>query len=259
MASITRSTCFVGTPVSVKSAGVRSARLARATVTVRAEKKEFDLFKLAGGRGIAAGEKSLKTEEGAAELWKDPARDMPAPKEKESAKNWAEGDEDVYVGSGRYMKANPKKLPNKEDLGFFIGATGGFAGGEELLWDLRDEIKGEEKAKKQAKVKTVSAKDAPVLPSPMLMPGMNAIVTQELSPYHNFTGIVQRVTDGKAMLLFEGGNWDKSATFPLEQLERSKDGPPGLNPKSAIIMEKVKALELSNEADKEVAVKSSGL
>jgi hypothetical protein len=31
----------------------------------------------------------------------------------------------------------------------------------------------------------------------MLMPGMNAIVTNERSPYHMFTGIVQRVTDGK--------------------------------------------------------------
>jgi hypothetical protein len=43
------------------------------------------------------------------------------------------------------------------------------------------------------------------------------------------------------MILFEGGNWDKSATFPLEQLERSMAGPPGLHPKSAIILAKVKS------------------
>jgi len=240
---------------------VRSVRLAPAVVTVRAEKKEFDLFKLAGGRGLVGGEKALKTEEGREKLYADAVREKKEAEEKEkSTSSFAEGDEDVYIGSGKYMKANPKKLPRKENLGFFIGATGGFAGGEELLWELRDEVKAEQKLlKTSVKSKTVSAKEAPVLRAPMLMPGMNAIVTNERSPYHKFTGIVQRVTDGKAMILFEGGNWDKSATFPLEQLERSMKGPPGLHPKSAIILEKVKQLELANEASKEVAVESSGL
>eukprot|EP00976_Prorocentrum_cordatum_P084523 1185686-Prorocentrum_minimum.AAC.5 len=59
MACMTRSSCFVGTPLSAKSAGVRAARLARATVQVKAEKGDFDLFKLAGGRGIGAGEVHL--------------------------------------------------------------------------------------------------------------------------------------------------------------------------------------------------------
>jgi hypothetical protein len=45
------------------------------------------------------------------------------------------------------------------------------------------------------------------------MPGMNAICTNPNHQYHMFTGIVQRVTDGKAQVLFEGGNWDKSITF----------------------------------------------
>eukprot|EP00976_Prorocentrum_cordatum_P036828 749293-Prorocentrum_minimum.AAC.1 len=43
----------------------------------------------------------------------------------------------------------------------------------------------------------------------------------------------------QAMLIFEGGNWDKSVTFTLGQLDRAKAGPPALNPKSAAIMEKV--------------------
>jgi hypothetical protein len=48
---------------------------------------------------------------------------------------------------------------------------------------------------------------------PLLMPGMNAICINPKHQYHMFTGIVQRVTDGKAQVLFEGGNWDKSVTF----------------------------------------------
>jgi len=40
--------------------------------------------------------------------------------------------------------------------------------------------------------------------TPMLMPGMNAIVTNPKNYYHNFTGIVQRVTDGKVRA--GGGN-----------------------------------------------------
>ncbi len=34
-----------------------------------------------------------------------------------------------------------------------------------------------------------------------------------------FQGLVQRVSDGKAAVLFEGGNWDKLVTFRLSELE----------------------------------------
>lgn len=37
--------------------------------------------------------------------------------------------------------------------------------------------------------------------------------------YYRFTGSVQRVSDGKAAVLFEGGNWDHSVTFLLSELE----------------------------------------
>ena len=39
----------------------------------------------------------------------------------------------VYVGKGRFIEDSPEKYPGKEDLGFFAGATGGFAAGEKGL------------------------------------------------------------------------------------------------------------------------------
>lgn len=47
-----------------------------------------------------------------------------------------------------------------------------------------------------------------------------------------YCGIVQRITDGKAGVLFEGGNWDRLITF---RLERRGKGPPMKNPKSAVL------------------------
>ncbi|KAJ6703450.1 putative proteinD(P)H-QUINONE OXIDOREDUCTASE SUBUNIT S CHLOROPLASTIC [Salix viminalis] len=64
---------------------------------------------------------------------------------------------------------------------------------------------------------------------------MIAIVKNPNNPFYMYTGIVQRITDGKAGVIFEGGNWDKLVTFRLEELERREKGPPGKNPRSAII------------------------
>jgi hypothetical protein len=36
--------------------------------------------------------------------------------------------------------------------------------------------------------------------------------------YYGFQGLVQRITDGKVAVLFEGGNWDKLVTFNLDEL-----------------------------------------
>lgn len=61
--------------------------------------------------------------------------------------------EEIYLGfpkndhapregrKGRVIKDDPKKYPNREDLGPFIGAVGGWAGGEVSLWELRDRVK----------------------------------------------------------------------------------------------------------------------
>ena len=37
--------------------------------------------------------------------------------------------------------------------------------------------------------------------------------------YFGYQGLVQRISDGKAAVLFEGGNWDKLITFNLSELE----------------------------------------
>ncbi|MBF2057878.1 MAG: DUF3252 domain-containing protein [Cyanobacterium sp. T60_A2020_053] len=53
----------------------------------------------------------------------------------------------------------------------------------------------------------------------IILPGSTVKVTNSEDTYYNFEGLVQRVTDGKAAVLFEGGNWDKLITFRLSELE----------------------------------------
>lgn len=52
----------------------------------------------------------------------------------------------------------------------------------------------------------------------MILPGTAVRVINENDTYYGFQGLVQRVTDGKAAVLFEGGNWDKLITFRLSEL-----------------------------------------
>ncbi|WP_028954022.1 NAD(P)H dehydrogenase subunit NdhS [Synechocystis sp. PCC 7509] len=52
----------------------------------------------------------------------------------------------------------------------------------------------------------------------MLFPGSVVRITNTNDTYYGMTGLVQRVTDGKAAVLFEGGNWDKIVTFKLSEL-----------------------------------------
>ena len=52
-----------------------------------------------------------------------------------------------------------------------------------------------------------------------ILPGSIVKVKDETSIYKGYKGFVQRVTKRKAAVLFEGGNWDKLITFPLEHLE----------------------------------------
>ncbi|MBD0344460.1 MAG: DUF3252 domain-containing protein [Coleofasciculus sp. Co-bin14] len=53
----------------------------------------------------------------------------------------------------------------------------------------------------------------------MIFPGSVVRVINPDDTYYHFQGLVQRISDGKAAVLFEGGNWDKLITFNLSELE----------------------------------------
>lgn len=53
----------------------------------------------------------------------------------------------------------------------------------------------------------------------MILPGTAVRVKNPNDTFYGYQGLVQRVTDGKAAVLFEGGNWDKLVTFNLSELE----------------------------------------
>ena len=53
----------------------------------------------------------------------------------------------------------------------------------------------------------------------MLLPGATVRVTNPDDIYYRFEGLVQRVSDGRVAVLFEGGNWDKIITFRRHDLE----------------------------------------
>ncbi|KAH7420944.1 hypothetical protein KP509_13G031600 [Ceratopteris richardii] len=121
-----------------------------------------------------------------------------------------------------------------------MGLTGGFPGGEKGLKQFVAAVKVNALAETvldPSIMKELQQKPrAP--PPPLLMPGMTVIVKNKDNPFYMFGGIVQRVTDGKVAVLFEGGNWDKLQTFYIEELERTPSGPPMTHPKSAILLQK---------------------
>lgn len=53
----------------------------------------------------------------------------------------------------------------------------------------------------------------------MILPGSAVRVKNSNDIYFGYQGLVQRITDGKAAVLFEDGNWDKLVTFNLSELE----------------------------------------
>ena len=53
----------------------------------------------------------------------------------------------------------------------------------------------------------------------IILPGSSVIVNNPSSIYNGYKGFVQRITEEKAAVLFEGGNWDKLMTIPLSELD----------------------------------------
>ena len=52
-----------------------------------------------------------------------------------------------------------------------------------------------------------------------ILPGSSVTVHDPCSIYRGYTGIVQRISDRRAAVLFEGGNWDKLVTLQLSQVQ----------------------------------------
>ncbi len=53
----------------------------------------------------------------------------------------------------------------------------------------------------------------------VILPGSSVIVNDASSIYNGYKGFVQRISEDKAAVLFEGGNWDKLLTIPIKDLE----------------------------------------
>ena len=52
-----------------------------------------------------------------------------------------------------------------------------------------------------------------------LVPGQAVKVINPNDTYFHFQGQVQRVADGKAAVIFGGGNWEKIVSFKVDELE----------------------------------------
>ncbi|KAK1293986.1 hypothetical protein QJS10_CPA16g01803 [Acorus calamus] len=178
---------------------------------------KFDLFQIMGGRGLCSGEEGLLKELQRPPLEKDPALE-PADSASEDGSPSSLDD----VGEGAFDKE-------------LMGLTGGFPGGEKGLQRFIERNPPPKKAGSASTATGLSMTKPKPPELPLLMPGMVVIVKEPSNPFYMYCGIVQRVTDGKAGVLFEGGNWDKLISFRLNELERREKGPPMVNPKSAIL------------------------
>ncbi|KAM7525873.1 hypothetical protein LguiA_015775 [Lonicera macranthoides] len=187
---------------------------------------KFNLFEIMGGRGLLKGEENLQKE-----LQKTVPQDPSPPVTTTDRENPSSAD------------IVPEDAFDKE----LLGLTGGFPGGEKGLQKFIEQNPPPKKSPPVQDLATVGSNQGltkkPKPPQlPLLMPGMIAIVKNKNSPYYMYCGIVQRITDGKAGVLFEGGNWDRLITFNLNELERREKGPPMVSPRSVV-------LEAMNEKD----------
>lgn len=191
---------------------------------------KFNLYEILGGRGLCNGEEGLQQE-----LKKSPTTPEEAPP--------VENPQDQE-------KPPPPPASEISEDGFekeLLGLTGGFPGGEKGLMKFIEQnppLKKGESAIVEFTPNSVKRPKAPELP--LLLPGMIAIVKNPNNPFYMYCGIVQRITDGKAGVLFEGGNWDRLVTFRLDELERREKGPPMANPRSAILESMVEKEENSS-------------
>ncbi|KAF4353210.1 hypothetical protein CsatB_004733 [Cannabis sativa] len=177
---------------------------------------KFNLSEILGGRGLCNGEEGLQQE---------------LRKNVEDIATQTDDNKEEEKQESPVISSVPEEGFDKE----LMGLTGGFPGGEKGLKSFIEKNPPPKKLSVENKTQAISLKKSKAPDMPMLLPGMIAIVSNQNSPYYMYCGIVQRITDGKAGVLFEGGNWDRLITFRLEELQRRDKGPPGKNPKSAIL------------------------
>uniref|UniRef100_A0A0F7GY80 Chlororespiratory reduction31 n=1 Tax=Monsonia marlothii TaxID=163685 RepID=A0A0F7GY80_9ROSI len=182
---------------------------------------KFNLFEVLGGRGLCNGEKGIQEE-------------LKKSVEEQQAPSSLPAETEQSLDSETSSLQVPEDGFDKE----LMGLTGGFPGGETGLKKFIEENPPTPKKTASAgeKVLSIATTKKPKAPElPLLMPGMIAIVKNPNSPFYMYCGIVQRITDGRAGVLFEGGNWDRLVTFRLEELERREKGPPAKNPQSVVL------------------------
>ena len=56
-------------------------------------------------------------------------------------------------------------------------------------------------------------------PKKPILPGSTVKVKDPRSIYLGYRGFIQRISEDKAAVLFEGGNWDKLIAIPIRDLE----------------------------------------
>ncbi|PON69018.1 NAD(P)H-quinone oxidoreductase subunit S [Trema orientale] len=187
---------------------------------------KFNLSEILGGRGLCNGEEGLQQE------LKRNVEEQASPV---SNKVEEEEEEEEEEKSESLAISTTEEIPEEGFEKELMGLTGGFPGGEKGLQLFIEKNPPPEKPSVEKNPQAISLKKPKAPELPLLLPGMIAIVSNPNSPYYMYTGIVQRITDGKAGVLFEGGNWDRLITFRLDELQRRDKGPPGKNPKSAIL------------------------
>lgn len=212
------------------SSSVHTKSTLRPSSTSVTPTAKFNLYEILGGRGLCNGEEGIQKE------LKKSVSEEPSTEKAAAA---ASDDNQENKETGEF----PEDGFEKEMMGF----TGGFPGGEKGLKKFIEQNPPPKKTESSMvsgfNQSLVKKPKPPELP--LLLPGMIAIVKNSNNPYYMYCGIVQRITDGKAAVLFEGGNWDRLISFRLEELERREKGPPMVSPRSAILENMV---EKSSEA-----------
>lgn len=198
------------------------------TASIRPITAKFDPFEILGGRGLCNGEAGLIQE-----LKKD---------SKNTSQTTARNEDTI-----ENTAITPSKIDGIPENAFekeLLGLTGGFPGGEKGLKEFIEKNPPPKKAEQNEEMWLVPSSKKPKPPElPLILPGMIVLVKNQNNPFYMYCGIVQRITDGKAGVLFEGGNWDRLVTFRLEELERREKGPPMVNPKSVILEPLIEMLE----------------